>query len=951
MTDMQARADQRSDEPDADLVLDGAHPHGYLLTNAPPRSPTSDRRSTAADVRDWRARDDLLPHTVLHLHPRTALSHEQGTIGTVVLLGSPVDVVAGITDGHRIAGRLAGTWDLGGRDALVREAATLGGRWTLFAAPRATETAELLVVPDTHATQPVFYAVSGGRFALASTPALVARTLDLAVDESALALLEELRRRRGGAVTYLPGRRTAYLGLEPLVPNCLLRVRLGGRPGLSPEVRHERFWPWREREETTDVRAVYRAFRERLGAHTALLAGLGRPAVSLTAGWDSRVTAAVAGDAVRDADGFAFTYVNPRDARRSLAAMADVTGASAVADQLGLPHRVLRWRQPPPGGAFDVLHRRTYDPLVPSRGAAHAMWADLPRDGSLVQLQSNCGETGTTFIRHRTAEPLSPLRLARMMMGTDEGLEDLAGQMYGGYQDHAEMTVGRLLGYDHHDVFYWEQRMGRWGWQKFTDGDLGHRILLPFNDRVLLETMLSLPYPQREAKVLFARVLDEQPAAQLPTRRTRGTGTVGAAGAATASRLGALTRQVSTRLPGAARHLGQRLGRRLERVQHEQDRTTLLDRLTWPHGYAVLPASTPAARPGWVREQLLGGTITLEAHPALAHAQVAVDEGGVVVLGDPVDVEAGLVGAGPVAVALAEQLRDHPGTPASRLAAVEVRAATLAGSWLVLLSTPARSVVLADPSASLGLHLLDEGGGLVSHPGLARGDTICLDADHLLAAAGPLGVVPLQPVPLPALVDLPEAVRRWADRGWTRGSRLARHIELLRGRGPAWLGLTAGIGTGELLSRLTPEVRTVSWWDRLAVDEAAQDVFTASARAAAARVPHRVLGLREDVDGSAGEPGRSARQAAKDALVATWGVSSTSPEGGAEPVPLGDALDQTLPEDAVLWLGSRPRPPRALGAPAGPADVCCGPRTLDLVQAVRPVALPLSDRLLPLLPG
>lgn len=942
---------------DEAAVLDGAHPHGYLLVGRG-TTPTEDSRG-------WRTEPDLLPGTVLHLHPRTVLARGRGGRGTVVLLGHPVDVAAGITEGDRIASRLAGTWDLGGQDALVREAATLGGRWTLLAAPHAgaapvAEVAELLVLPDTHATQPVFSAVAGGRFALASTPALVARTLDLPVDESALALLEELRRRRGGAVTYLPGRRTAYLGLEPLVPNCLLRVRLGTPTSPTPPtVRHERFWPWREREEATDVRAVYRAFRERLAAHTQLLAGLGRPSLSLTAGWDSRVTAAVAQDALRARDGFAFTYVNPRDARAARGgrtAMADVTGASAVAAQLRVPHQVLRWRQPPPGSTFDVLHRRTYAPLLPSRGAAHAMWADLPRDGSLVQLQSNGGETGTTFIRARTAEPLSPLRLARMMMGASEGLEDLAGPMYDGYQEHAAMTAERLLGYDHHDVFYWEQRMGRWGWQKFTDGDFGHRILLPFNDRVLLETMLSLPYPQREAKVLFQRLLAEEPVARLPARRTgRRTPELTAA-----TRLGALTRRASALLPGATGRLGQRVGGRLERLDRDRVRVTALDRLTFPRGYAVLPASPagsappsgpasgPAARPGWVRTELPGGTMTLEAHPALPHAQVPLEGGGVLVLGDPVDVTAGLVGATEVAQALAEQLRTHPGTPAAALAAVEGRAATLAGGWLVLLSTPARTVVLPDPLASLGLHLLQDGSGVVSHAGLVPAPTTCLGADHLLAAAGPLGLVPLHPVPLPVLVDLPGAARHTADQGWTRRSRLARHAELLRGRGPVWLGLAGEDASRELLELLAEagaDLHTVSWWDRVAPDEAAEPVFAASALAARAGVAHRVVGLREDVDGSHGDPGRGAREVAEAALAQTW-----PPEDAGHQLPVSDAVDQALPEDAVLWLGSQPSPPRALGAPAGRAAVCCSPRLVDLVQGVRPVALPFSDRLLTLLP-
>ncbi|WP_134774614.1 hypothetical protein [Ornithinimicrobium flavum] len=920
-------ADGRHDEQ----VLDGAHPHGYLLVGpgvAPP-----------PDVAGWPTRADLVPGATLHLQPRTVLSCERGATGTVILLGHPVDVGAGITDGHRIASRLVGTWDLRGDDALVREAAGLGGRWTLLAvSARGPEGpvhgSDLLVVPDTHATQPVFHAVAAGRLGLGSTPALVAAALGLPVDERALALLAELRELRRGAVTYLPGRLTPYAGLDPLLPNLLLRVDLGDRPGL----RRERFWPWHERVGTDDVAAVHAAFRERLTAHTELLAGLGRPAVSLTAGTDSRVTAAVARHTLRARDGFAFTYVNPRDARNGRAALADVTAASAVAARLGLPHRVLRWRAPAEGGTFDRLHRRTYAPLVPSRGAAHAMWADLPRD--LVQLQSNCAETGTTFYRRRTAEPLSSLRLTRIMMNATEGYEDLADDLFGGYLDFASLTPDRLLGHDHHDLLYWEQRIGRWGWQKFTDGDLGHRILLPFNDRVLLETMLSLPYPLREGKVLLERILTEVPAARVPAR---------------SAPLGeSVARSVTGRLPG---RLGRAAGRRIERAVTGRARRSDHERLAWARGYALLPPPELPVPAGWAQVALPGQLLTLVTHPRLPHAVREAGRSWVLVLGEPAWVEEGLVGAGPVAERLGTMLATVS------LHDVQAAAATLAGSWVVALSTPGRSAVITDPLVSLGGHLTPDGRGVVSHATLAGTDPTAdpgagsVSSDELLAASGPLGLGLLSRVPLGAAVDLPERAGEAASSGLTRGERLRRHVALLHRRGPAWLGLADDPGSTRLLELLgqargegAPPVTALTWWDRLAPDRVAQTVFTAGGLATRQGVPHHVVGLREDVDGTDSPAGRAARAAALDALATTWGpaVSRTTPEG-AELLPLGDAIDQVVPRAGVLWLGATPRSPRALGTPGGAHDTD-RPAVRDLVQGVRPLALPLSDRLLDLLP-
>ena len=110
------------------------------------------------------------------------------------------------------------------------------------------------------------------------------------------------------------------------------------------------------------------------------------------------------------------------------------------------------------------------------------------------------------------------------------------------------------------------------------------------------------------------------------------------------------------------------------------------------------------------------------------------------------------------------------------------------------------------------------------------------------------------------------------------------------------LALTGGEESGELIGHLVANGGcAVTWWDREADDTVAAEVFVASARAQEAGVQHRVLGLREDVDGRRGEPGRSARAAAAQALRTTWGQEAE----GLPPVSV--ALDQALPDDAVVW--------------------------------------------------
>ncbi len=920
-------------------MLLGAHPHGYLLL-------VGDAQGGApADCRGWRQLPGLLPGSTLHLQPRTVVGHARGPLDDrdVVLLGHPVDVAAGITDPTAIASRLATTWARSGTDAMVREAADLGGRWTLLAGRRpppgagtgvaearppaaAHREVELLVVPDTHASQPVHVGRVARRAAVASAPALVAAALGLDEDERALDLLDLLRERRSGRVTYLPGLRTAYLGVEALVPNSLLRLSLDA-DGL--EVEQRRFWPFRPRVATEDVDAVYAAFRERITAHTALLAGLGRPTVSLTGGLDSRVTAAVAAPALRGAGGFAFTYLNPRDAARAPAAVEDVTVAREVARALGLPHRVLRWRQPPAHGTFDVLHRRTYAPLLPSRGAAHAMWADLPTD--LVQLQSNGGETGTTFLRHRPEHVLTPRRLTELYLGSGADVgDDLVEELYGGYLDRVPMDADALLGFDDYDVLYWEQRMGRWGWHKFVDGDFGHRILLPFNDRVLLETMLSLPYPLRHDRLLLERLVAEAGVRRVPggaqstvarpsrTRDTRGPG---------ASRLrrgaGRLRRAVRRRVGGPPRpgtHGGSVVTARTDRSTASRDSAPRAG----ARSFAVLPPGSAGRPPeGLRRHPLPDGGLSLWAHPGLPRAVTGDASAWVLVLGDPVDVPDGLDSAAEVAHLLHRLLADGPG-----LTAATERAAALCGSWTVVLGGPEGGRALTDPLPSWDLRLGAEATALVGDPALLRalgaGEGVAVGGDRLARTTTPGPGVRWQPDRLPDLGAL-------ATASGTDGThRLAAHARLLDRRGRPVLGLGGEAGLLRLLPLLTgpregsgaagscaagsgaagsgaagSPVEAVTWW------------HPASTDSTRAMISGGDLAFRAGID---------------QRLVLV---------DDADPAEVARVLDRALAAEEVLWLGHRP-------------GEAAGRRVRSLLAApgsTRRVALPWSDRLLPLLPG
>lgn len=477
----------------AEAILDGAFGHGYLVRVGPDVT-------LPGFLGDWEV--SRLGPLTLHRAPRTVVTTASpatsGADVSILLLGHPVDIERGSVDAQQIADRLLTTLAHAGPDAMVREAAYLAGRWTLLAVAGG----ELTVVPDTMASQPVLYRADGAGLTLASSEILVAIAHDLAPSAAEAAAVARGQQLRSGVV-YSPGVLTAIDGVLPLIPNHLLRADLS-RPG---RVRHERFWPFEPRVEEPDLEQVHAAFQARMSAHIGLLQRLGPRWWSLTGGLDSRVSLAHL-DLAEAPGARAFTYLNPRDIARSADVADDLFLPSLLAERLGMRHRVIRWRQPDAGSAFDRLHRATYPLRRASHGAAHAMWADVPRDA--VEVQSNGAEIGTVHTRPRTDAPLSPDKLVTLWLGRIGRSEPSFPAIFADYLAHAEFTDERLLGYDHHDVFYWEHRMGRWGHRKFLDGDFGHRLMLPFNDRMLLETMHRSPEEQRTSKALYARVLRDR---------------------------------------------------------------------------------------------------------------------------------------------------------------------------------------------------------------------------------------------------------------------------------------------------------------------------------------------------------------------------------------------------------------------------------------------------------
>jgi len=199
-------------------------------------------------------------------------------------------------------------------------------------------------------------------------------------------------------------------------------------------------------------------------------------ALSLTAGWDSRVNLALSRDLVRDLYCFTLTYPHTENTR-------DVTIPGVLLKRLGLQHSLIKYPEQV-NAEYKSIYQRSID------AASTAYCAD-------AQAMHECYPQNRVCITGDVAEIFKCYYRLKKLNGTDVSASDLAQlcgigthpfliKAFERWLSSAEPQNIHLL-----DLFCWEQIAGRK--QALIRGqyDVAHESFAPFNCRSLLVTMLS----------------------------------------------------------------------------------------------------------------------------------------------------------------------------------------------------------------------------------------------------------------------------------------------------------------------------------------------------------------------------------------------------------------------------------------------------------------------------
>lgn len=405
---------------------------------------------------------------------------ENNQLGEFVLILGTCKSLSGT---ENVASFLVETLSQKGEDGLLQVLDDLVGRYVILFGSRTN----IYVVGDATSMRPVFYSSGGGAIAshaalLAGREAAAGEKLDLPFSSS------------------FPGNFTPYKGVRILPPNFVLEL---GSATL------QRFWPLGPLGQISTEKAAARVLDLSTKSWKALSGGR-EVWAALTAGLDSRVMLAVALNAGGDLN--AFTYGNNKGT------YVDRKVAAHLGKKFGFPHFEVATERPRGKLSTELSqahfwdhHWSAVDPLrkLIANPTAAVFSANILEIGqsNFRKLQWNAGVE-----EPRTAEQMAAVYHRKLSKNAKALVEKYGKSKYMDqvteyFQELVDDTGGPSEFLDPFDEYYWSIRMGTWHGPSSVEKDFYGEPLNPFNNRRIIETILSVSAPDQYDLSVFLRLI------------------------------------------------------------------------------------------------------------------------------------------------------------------------------------------------------------------------------------------------------------------------------------------------------------------------------------------------------------------------------------------------------------------------------------------------------------
>lgn len=354
-------------------------------------------------------------------------------------------------------------------DEVIRKSEPLGGRWIIIYKNKNS----LFIFNDPCSNRPVYYHTELGNDILCgSDPAIMNYFVKLKKDNSPE--IAEVMNHPGYEIKEKAwiGSFTIFKGVLHLMPNHFLDIR---------QKQVTRFWPWKPIE-NIDFNTAVETCSEILKGSITAISKRSKLAIAVTAGWDSRVMLAASKDISKEVTYFVSVKGTEKDN------YFEVLIPKNLLKKLDLPFYIQKCDDDIEPEFKKMIENNVSMSRTYLQKAKNIYKYHLDFDG-MISVNGNISEIGRVCIR-----PLIPTKMS------GENLVKLYIFNYGGnyfitqfnrwideIKIHCEQNNLNI-----YDMLYWEQRLGNWGSVYPAELDIAIDQFSPFNNRLLLTTMLSV---------------------------------------------------------------------------------------------------------------------------------------------------------------------------------------------------------------------------------------------------------------------------------------------------------------------------------------------------------------------------------------------------------------------------------------------------------------------------
>jgi hypothetical protein len=408
---------------------------------------------------------------ILSTHPKLDLEIKTNDNVTIVLLGYIIDPFNPTKTSAKILTDISekATNVLTVIDATIH----LSGRWVLIY----LDSQHSVIFTDPCGLRQVYYHANKDGLWCGSQPEIIKAATGLALntDKNLSEFIKSFDYQRKEYA--LVGDKTRYADCYHLLPNHFLDLLSG---------QSIRFFP-KEKPSPVPIDEAVKIASSILRGSMEAISQRFSPMLAVTAGWDTRVLLA----STKSISDRVEYYVD----RKGVLSLdhPDVQVSQRLCRRLGVNFDVRNSSEDPPRWFMEILSQSLSGTPVPQK--ARMTYAAFINQIKSINVNGNASEVCRNAYDGYGLVSEDNITVVELAALIGYYKSKFVKNELSNWKEDLEKTGVR--GYHILDFLYWEQGMGNWGTQHAAEQDIAIEDFSPFNNRLILKTLLSLPREYR----------------------------------------------------------------------------------------------------------------------------------------------------------------------------------------------------------------------------------------------------------------------------------------------------------------------------------------------------------------------------------------------------------------------------------------------------------------------